>query len=538
MAGVAVLPVCRATFQLDRFCRPLTGLIPLEPRLYRWQRDGPTMRSMYAPHTAAAPHSPAPGAPLEALFAAQHRASRAMVDVPLAWRLERLERVQRLIDAHGPALADAVQADFGVRSQHLTDVADFFVLLAAIGQLRKMLPRWMKPQRVSTPLYLQPASAHVLRQPLGVVGVIGPWNYPLQLTLGPLAAALAAGNRVMLKPSELTPRSSALLAELLQAAFPADEVAVVQGGADVAHAFASQPFDHLFFTGSTAVGRLVAQAAARNLTPTTLELGGKSPCILDISCDLAGAALKIAHGKLLNAGQTCIAPDYILLPQGREAEFEQAFASAVDKLFPTLVGNPDYASIVTDRHHARLTAMVSEAKVGGARVVPVQIETGPEVEQSNSNPSPSAHSRQMVPVLVFNPPDDCRLMTEEIFGPVLPVLTYGQPSQAIAYINARPRPLALYWFGTDTAARDQVLGQTVSGGVTVNDTLMHIAHENLPFGGVGESGWGAYHGEVGFLRFTQQKPVLVQSRWAMGELFYPPYGARFQQVMGLLKRWL
>lgn len=540
MAGVVVLPVCRAAFRLDRFCRPLTVLIPLEPWLYRWRRDGPTMRAMYAPHTASASHNtPAPGAAtLEALFAAQHRASRAMVDVPLAWRLERLERVQQLIDVHGPALADAVQADFGVRSQHLTDVADFFVLLAAIGQLRKMLPRWMKPQRVSTPLYLQPASAHVQRQPLGVVGVIGPWNYPLQLTLGPLAAALAAGNRVMLKPSELTPRSSALLAELLQAAFPADEVAVVQGGADVAHAFASQPFDHLFFTGSTAVGRLVAQAAARNLTPTTLELGGKSPCILDISCDLAGAALKIAHGKLLNAGQTCIAPDYILLPQGREAEFEQAFASAVDKLFPTLVGNPDYASIVTDRHHARLKAMVSEAKVGGARVVPVQIETGPAVEQSNSNPSRSAHSRQMVPVLVFNPPDDCRLMTEEIFGPVLPVLTYGQPSQAIAYINARPRPLALYWFGTDTAARDQVLGQTVSGGVTVNDTLMHIAHENLPFGGVGESGWGAYHGEVGFLRFTQQKPVLVQSRWAMGELFYPPYEARFQQVMGLLKRWL
>lgn len=457
-----------------------------------------------------------------------------MVDVPLAWRRERLGRVAHLIEAHGPALADAVQADFGVRSPHLTDVADFFVLLAAIGQLQKKLPRWMKPQRVSTPIYLQPARAHIQRQPLGVVGVIGPWNYPLQLTLGPLAAALAAGNRVMIKPSELTPRSSALLADLLHAAFTPDEVTVIQGGADVAHAFASLPFDHLFFTGSTAVGRKVAEAAAHNLTPTTLELGGKSPCILDASCflpgregDLASAALKIAHGKLLNAGQTCIAPDYVLLPPGCEAAFEQAFAQAVDTLFPTLGGNADYASIVTDRHHARLHDLLAQAQAQGARVVRLGEGAGR-----------GGHPRQMAPALVFNPTADCRLMTEEIFGPILPVLTCDGPDAAIAHINARPRPLALYWFGSDTTARDRVLARTVSGGVTVNDTLMHIAHENLPFGGVGESGWGAYHGEIGFLRFTQQKPVLVQSRWAMGELFYPPYGPRFQQVMGLLKRWL
>ena len=506
-----------------------------------------------------------PGAPadlLPTLFAAQHAASRAMVDVPLAWRLERLDRIAHLIEAHGPALADAVQADFGVRSPHLTDVADFFVLLAAIGQLRKKLPRWMKPQRVSTPIYLQPASAHIQRQPLGVVGVIGPWNYPLQLTLGPLAAALAAGNRVMIKPSELTPRSSALLADLLHAAFAPDEVAVVQGGADIAHDFASLPFDHLFFTGSTAVGRKVAEAAAHNLTPTTLELGGKSPCILDASCflpgregDLATAALKIAHGKLLNAGQTCIAPDYVLLPAGCEAAFEQAFVQAVGKLFPSLAGNADYASIVTDRHHARLQDLLAQAQAQGARVVRLA-ENAVNADQSaianNLHPTSAeakksldnirahalAHPRQMAPALVFNPPADCRLMTEEIFGPILPVLTCDGPDGAIAHINARPRPLALYWFGTDTAARDRVLARTVSGGVTVNDTLMHIAHENLPFGGVGDSGWGAYHGETGFLRFTQQKPVLVQSRWAMGELFYPPYGPRFQQVMGLLKRWL
>ncbi len=430
----------------------------------------------------------------------------------------------------------------------MTEVADFLVLRATLAQLRRRLPRWVKPQRVPTPVHLLPARAHIQRQPLGVVGIIGPWNYPLQLTLGPLATALAAGNRVMLKPSELTPRSSALLADLLHRAFGPDEVVVVQGGPDVAQAFASLPFDHLFFTGSTAVGRKVAEAAARNLTPTTLELGGKSPCVLDASCftggQLAATALKVAHGKLLNAGQTCIAPDYVLLPQGQEAAFEQAFAQAVAQLFPTVCGNPDYTSLATDRHHQRLTALVAEAEAAGARVV----RMGGDISIADNSMGSSvgagkglknaAHPRQMAPVLVFNPPPHCALMTEEIFGPVLSVLSMAGPAEAVAHINARARPLALYWFGTDAAARDQVLRHTVSGGVTVNDTLMHIAHDHLPFGGVGESGWGAYHGETGFLRFTQQKPVFVQSRWALGGVFYPPYGQRFERVMGLLRRWL
>ncbi|MDP3164070.1 MAG: coniferyl aldehyde dehydrogenase [Hydrogenophaga sp.] len=470
-----------------------------------------------------------PTLPLRALFDAQHHASRAQIDVPLALRRERLSRLKALIDQHGAALSDAVQADFGVRSRQLTEVADLFVLRAAIGQLHKELPHWMKSRRVATPLYLKPARALIQRQPVGVVGVIGPWNYPLQLTLGPAATALAAGNRVMLKPSELTPHSSALMASLVHGAFSADEFSVVLGGADVAHEFASLPFDHLFFTGSTAVGRKVAAAAAVNLTPTTLELGGKSPCIVDASCDLKDAAVKIAHGKLLNAGQTCIAPDYVLLPRGQEAAFEQAYTAAVARLFPTIAGNPDYAAIVSERHQARLQALLSEASAQGARVVDV------------APPGPTAApptARQMNPTLVFNPGPGLRLLDEEIFGPILPVLAYDSLDEAIKRINAGPRPLALYWFGTDTDARDHVMVNTVSGGVSINDTLMHVAHENLPFGGVGESGWGAYHGETGFLRFTQQKPVLVQSRFSMGHLFYPPYGPRFDQIMGLLKRWL
>ncbi len=470
-----------------------------------------------------------PTLPLRALFDAQHSASRQQIDVPLSLRRDRLARLRALIDTHGTALADAVQADFGVRSRQVTEVADLFVLRAAIGQLHKELPRWMKTRRVSTPLYLQPASAHIQRQPLGVVGVIGPWNYPLQLNLGPAATALAAGNRVMLKPSELTPHSSALMASLVQGAFAAEEFSVVLGGADVAHEFAGLPFDHLFFTGSTAVGRKVAAAAAANLTPTTLELGGKSPCIVDASCDLADAAVKIAHGKLLNAGQTCIAPDYVLLPRGQEAAFEQAYTAAVARLFPSVGGNPDYAAIVSDRHLARLQSLLSEAAAQGARVVDV-------APQVRAGAAPA--SRQMNPTLVFDPAEGSRLLEEEIFGPILPVLTCESTDEAIRYINARPRPLALYWFGTDASARERVMASTVSGGVSINDTLMHVAHEGLPFGGVGDSGWGAYHGETGFLRFTQQKPVLVQSRLSMGHLFYPPYGPRFDQVMGLIRRWL
>ena len=471
-----------------------------------------------------------PTLPLQALFEAQRSASRAQIDVPLALRRERLGRLHDLIETHAPALCEAVQADFSVRSAQLTEVADLFVLRATIGQLRKQLPRWMKPQRVATPPYLLPARAHIQRQPLGVVGVIGPWNYPLQLTFGPAATALAAGNRVMLKPSELTPHTSALMATLVQQTFSADEFCVVLGGADVAHDFASLPFDHLFFTGSTGVGRKVAAAAAANLTPTTLELGGKSPCVVDASCDLSDAALKIAHGKLLNAGQTCVAPDYVLLPRGHEAAFEQAYTAAVARLFPRIVGNPDYAAILSDRHHARLGALLDEARGQGARVV--------DVAPQGAAPGQTPYTRQMNPTLVFDAAPGLRLMDEEIFGPVLPVLPYDTLDQAMAFINQRPRPLALYWFGSDTASRDRLLHGTVSGGVTVNDTLMHLAHEGLPFGGVGESGWGAYHGESGFLRFTQQKPVLVQSRWAMGQLFYPPYGPRFDRVMGLLKRWL
>ena len=305
---------------------------------------------------------------LRALFDTQYQASREHVAVPLVVRRERLLRMRKLLDEHSGTLAAAVEADFGVRSQRLTEVADMFVLHTLISHTLKHLARWSRPQKVSTPLYLLPASARIERQPLGVVGVISPWNYPIQLALAPAITALAAGNRVMIKPSELTPHTSAQLDRLLAQFFTPDEVCVVQGDAAVASAFAALPFDHLVFTGSTAVGRKVAQAAAANLTPTTLELGGKSPCIIDADCRLEDAALKIAHGKLLNAGQTCIAPDYVLVPRGSESAFADAYKAAVAKLFPTIAGNKDYASIISPRHLARLRTMLQQAQTQGAPI--------------------------------------------------------------------------------------------------------------------------------------------------------------------------
>ena len=466
---------------------------------------------------------------LRALFDAQHRASRAQIDVPLALRRKRLLRIRRLLDEHGTALAAAVQADFGVRSLQLTEIADLFVLRTLLSHTLKSLSKWVKPVKVSTPLYLQPSRAYLQRQPLGVVGVVSPWNYPVQLALAPAITALAAGNRVMLKPSELTPRTSALMAELIGQAFAADEFCVVQGDAALAAAFTSLPFDHLVFTGSTATGRKVAEAAAANLTPTTLELGGKSPCIVDASCDMDSAAIKIAHGKLLNAGQTCIAPDYALVPRAQVDAFVAAVGEAARKLYPAIEANDDYTSIINARHHRRLLDLVADAQAKGARVIALG-------DAADAADAASAGSRKLPPTLLVGVNDTMAVMQEEIFGPLLPVEAYDTMDEAVARINARPHPLAFYYFGRDGARCGKVLEQTIAGGVTVNDTLWHFAHDGLPFGGVGASGIGAYHGEASFLTFTHSKPVFTQPRFAAASLLYPPYGKTYERVLELLRR--
>lgn len=361
-------------------------------------------------------------------------------------------------------------------------------------------------------------------QPVGVVGVVAPWNYPVQLSLGPIVGALAAGNRIMLKPSELASETANALKELITTTFASDHVAVVTGGTDVAERFTRLPFDHLVFTGSTRLGKIVMKAAAENLVPVTLELGGKSPAIVAGSYSLEKAAEKILFGKCFNAGQTCVAPDYVLVPKGKENAFVEAAKAVVARLYPKLADNADYTSIVNDAHYGRLQACLADARERGAKVV----EINPAKEDLK------ASSRKMAPVLLLDTTDEMIVMQEEIFGPILPVLSYEKLDDALDYVNAHPRPLALYYFDDSQKQIDRVLRETVSGGVTINDTMLHVAQADLPFGGVGPSGIGAYHGREGFDTFTKKKPVFYQARLNGTGMLYPPYGGRVDFVLKTL----
>jgi coniferyl-aldehyde dehydrogenase len=471
------------------------------------------------------PASSSATAELHATLERQRQAFRASPSPSLAERRADLAKLKSAIRDRAETIADVISADFGNRSRHESLLAEVFTTLAGIRHTSRHLDRWMRPKRVAVGLELLPGRARILRQPLGVVGIISPWNYPFNLAIMPLIAALAAGNRVMLKPSELTPRTAEFIAEFLAGLFPSEQVATVLGGPEIGAAFARLPFDHLFYTGSTAVGRLVMQAAAENLTPVTLELGGKSPCILGEDARMKGAVESILYGKLLNAGQTCIAPDYVLLPEAKREEFIAAAQQAAKKFYPRLAANPDYTSIVDDRHYQRLRRQVDEAKAKGARVV----ELNPALETLDT-------ARKLAPTLVIDPGEDLSLMREEIFGPVLPVKTYRTLDEAIDYVNRQARPLALYYFGEDAEKRDRVLSRTVSGGVSVNETLMHVLVENLPFGGVGPSGIGAYHGEAGFDTFSHKKGVFLQSRFNAAFLLRPPFGRVTTLMLKLLMR--
>jgi len=476
-----------------------------------------------------APHSAVPAMSIADVLQMQRAAFSADMLPSAAVRRERLARLLDMVAGNEEAILDAISADFGGRSRHEMVLTELFIVQSAIRQQRKKVGRWMRPRRVATPLHMLPGSSQLMPQPLGVVGNIVPWNYPCQLALVPAAAALAAGNRVMIKPSELTPAFSRLLAQLAARYFSPAELAVIEGGVDTSRAFAAQPFDHLVFTGSTSVGRQVALAAAHNLTPVTLELGGKSPAIVDPSCHLPESAPRLAFGKLFNAGQTCVAPDYALVPQERIGEFVHEMRAAAKAMYPAFGGNEQYTSIISERHHERLQALVREAQAQGATVVPLH----DEADAGNA-----AGERRMPPLLLLDVTPEMAVMREEIFGPVLPVVSYQTLDQAIAYINERERPLALYWFGQERGNCERVLRSTISGGVTVNDALWHAAQENLPFGGVGASGTGAYHGEHGFLAFSHRKPIFRQARLNGFGLFRPPYGKVFEQLAGVLKKFM
>lgn len=460
---------------------------------------------------------------LQAAFDGTRAASRRDMMPALAERRRRLDALEALLQEHRDRLADAVAADFGHRSRHETRLLEFFPTLEGIRHARRHLQRWMAPRRLPVALWFQPGRAELRPQPLGCVGIVTPWNYPIYLAAGPLTAAFAAGNRALLKMSEFTPVTAATLADLASRYFSRDELAVVGGDQPLAAAFAALPFDHLLFTGSTAVGRQVMQAAATHLTPVTLELGGKSPALVAPDYPIETAAARILAGKCLNAGQTCIAPDYVLLPAGALPAFIQAARRLVGARYPDLAANPDYSAVINDRHWQRLNGLLDDALARGAKVIPL-------------SESHHAKTRRLPPTLILNPHDDMRVMQEEIFGPLLPVLTYQTLDEALAYINGHDRPLALYLFDRERARVRRVLDGTIAGGVTVNDTILHIAQDELPFGGVGASGMGHYHGRAGFDTFSKLKPVFRQSRLNAMCLFDPPYGALFDRLLKILLR--
>ena len=443
-----------------------------------------------------------------------------------AQRMDDLARLRRVFKARLEDMARAIADDFGHRSRHETLVSDGMTVLAEIDVMRRRLREWMRAQRRPVDAMFLPARAEVRIQPLGVVGIISPWNYPVNLALMPLVTAIAAGNHVYLKPSEHTPRSSAFLRDLLREVFPEDRVAVALGGSEVAAAFAGLAFDHLLFTGSTPVGRKVMAAAAANLTPVTLELGGKSPAIIGPGYPLAKAAARIAAGKFLNAGQTCIAPDYVLVAKAERDGFVAALRREVAARYPTLDDNPDYTRIVNEGQFRRLRGYLDEARARGHQVIAL----------APVDPARAEAERIVPPTVVLDPGNDSALLHDEIFGPILPVIGYGHFDEAIACVNGHDRPLALYVFDNDRARVEQVLERTIAGGVTVNDTVMHIAQASLPFGGIGPSGMGHYHGRDGFMAFSKQKPVFYQSRITGMDWFKPPYRGFADRLVKFLTR--
>jgi coniferyl-aldehyde dehydrogenase len=461
---------------------------------------------------------------LKQVFDRLRKASRASPAPDANQRCASLDALCAMVLDNQEEIIAAISSDFCGRSRAETELLEMVPLINAVKHARKSLRRWMRDEPRHVAIAFQPAKAWVRYEPLGVIGIISPWNYPLFLSLVPLSDALAAGNRAMLKPSELTPTFSALLSRLVAQTFTTEEVFVITGGVDVAEAFSALPFDHLVFTGSTSVGRRVMRAAAENLTPVTLELGGKSPAIVCPGYSIEKAASSVAFGKFVNAGQTCIAPDYALVPADQAGTFAQAVIDLTRRSYPTIQENEDYSNVISERHRHRLLAAIEEARAGGATIF----------EHSDA----ASTNGKIAPTVVLNAPTGSVLMTEEIFGPILPVVGYQSLDHAIAFVNEREWPLALYCFASDRRDRDRVLAGTSSGGVTLNGTLLHIAQDGLPFGGIGQSGTGAYHGQDGFRRFSHARAVHQIGFVNILEQLGPPWGRLARRVAQVLMRGL
>ncbi len=458
---------------------------------------------------------------LNRIFSAQQAAYAADPYPSAAVRRDRLARLAKAVRNAADELVEAVAADFGHRAHSETLTAEIMVTLEGIRYARRRVRRWMRPSRRHVGLLMATTRAHVHYQPKGVVGIVSPWNYPIAMATVPLIYALAAGNRALLKPAEATPRTSATLARLVAGVFDETEVAVIEGDVETGIAFTHLAFDHLLFTGSTGVGRHVMRAAAEHLTAVTLELGGKSPTLIDRRTSMTMATERIAFGKALNAGQTCVAPDYVLCPRDRVETFVDAMREQIAQLYPTVAGNDDYTAIVNDHHYDRLADMLEDARSRGARVVPL----------SDGDAAALAAERRIPLTLLLDVDESMQVMQEEIFGPLLPVVPYDELDEAIAFIRARPRALAMNAFVAGAADRERLLRETHSGGVCFNDTIFHVAIDDLPFGGVGDSGFGNYHGREGFVTFSHERAVFARPRLNTAKLLYPPYGNWIQRAI-------
>ena len=456
---------------------------------------------------------------MKSLLEAQKSAFRGERHRPLDKRWADLDRIAAICRNNADAIAEAISRDFGNRARQESVIAEIAFVIQDAEHSKKHLAKWMKTRKVSVPMTLMPGKAEIRREPKGVVGIMSPWNYPFQLAMAPLVAALAAGCRALIKPSEYTPATADILKSLLADAFEEDHVSVITGGPSVGEAFSKLKVDHLFYTGSTQVGRLIAMAAADNLVPVTLELGGKSPAIVTPGYPRSNAAKSITWGKFFNAGQTCVAPDYVLAPKGEERAIGEAIIAQAGHQFPDASTDDAYTAIVSDRHYERLTGMIEGARQAGA-----------EILQPEHDAQAAQAARKIPPTVILNPPLDAPVMQEEIFGPVLPVIGYSELDAAVDFIGERDHPLALYVYSTDKGQAQRVLDETMSGGAAVNINLLHLSVPDLPFGGIGASGQGAYHGETGFLTFTHERSVFSTGKWHPSRLLAPPYGKMFENV--------
>jgi len=442
-------------------------------------------------------------------------------------RIDRMRRGMNSVAKFQEQLVEALNSDFTCRPRELSMLTDVSASIMPFKSAIKHVRTWMKPEKRKTmfPLNLLGGRSRIEYQPLGVVGVISPWNFPANLTFGPMADIIAAGNRVMIKPSEFTPAVSQVMADIVKDAWDEKEVAIFPGGPEVGAAFSALPFDHILFTGATSIARHIMAAAARNLVPVTLELGGKSPVLISRSADIKTAVGRIMLGKTMNAGQICLAPDYLMVPEEKLDEVIEEAKKSVAEMYPKLLDNPQYTSVVNERHFQRLQENLADARAKGAEV----IELNPAGEDFSSQQG----TFKIAPTVVKNATDDMRVLEEEIFGPLLPIKTYKDFGETIAYVNSKPRPLAVYYFGEDSKEERDVLDRTTSGGVCLNDVIMHIMQEDLPFGGVGPAGMGAYHGYDGFKTFSHAKSIFKQSKFDIAGLagMRPPYGKKTESTI-------